>query len=157
NLSTSIGVLLRTPGSRDERPLFARVKIPSVFPHWICLENRFIRLSDIVTQFVGRLFPGMEILETLPFRITRNAEVEKDEDDAENLMTMISAERKERRFAGAVRLEYGAGKTAGISQLLKRELGLNDDDLYVCKSLDYSNFDAFLRLDRPELRFRPWR
>src|SRR5690606_28856726 len=85
NLSTSLGVTLKHP--EHEERLFARVKIPKVLPQWIRVdpvENKFISLIDVIVANIKDLFPLMEVLNAMPFRLTRNAELEKNEDEAED-------------------------------------------------------------------------
>src|SRR5207248_8765777 len=118
NLSTSLGILLKhptpsTPTSSDEQ-LFARVKIPDVFPAWIRVDSdktdrvvRYVSLNEMVARNLPALFPGMEVIDMMAFRITRNADIERDEEDAEDLLEMIEQELRERRFAKVVRLEHG--------------------------------------------------
>lgn len=172
NLSTSLGVLLRNPrsshlsdASYETETLFARVKIPNSFPQWIRLtrpgstttEERFIAMTQVVCQFLGKLFPGMEILGCLPFRITRNADLERDEEDAEDLLEMITEELRERRFADVVRLELGPNPNPVLRNFLKNELDLSDEDIYVHASeVDFSDLGAICDLNRRDLKYRPW-
>lgn len=174
NLSSSYGLLLRNPRSQhvsdenyDTEALFARVKIPSTFPAWVRLpdfgkaaslpKERFISLKHILKQFMGKLFPGMEILHTLWFRITRNAEMERDEEDAEDLLEMITEEIRERRFAEVVRLEHGPRVNPTIREFLKYELELHDEDIYEnATDIDFSSLNVIFDLERQDLKYRPW-
>ncbi|MEO5968608.1 MAG: polyphosphate kinase 1 [Bdellovibrionia bacterium] len=169
NLSSSYGLLLRNPRSShvsdenyDAEALFARVKIPSTFPAWIPLpksgnEERFISLKQILKQFLGKLFPGMEILHRLWFRITRNAELDRDEEDAEDLLEMITEELRERRFAEVVRLELGPQANPMIRELLKYELELHDEEIYEnTTDIDFSSLNVIFDLERKELKYKPW-
>ena len=103
NLSESLGVVLRHPDEGER--LFARVKIPANLPSWIRLGGptdgsyRFARLQDIMINNLPALFPDMEVLGVMPFRVTRNADVERDEEDAEDLLEMMEEELRARRFA----------------------------------------------------------
>jgi polyphosphate kinase len=168
NLSTSLGVLLRPPDSEER--LFARVKVPDVFPQWLALPESpsvdsqgpvpqsFARLADIIRHNLGDLFHGMTILEVMPFRITRNAEVEVDEDEGvESLALMVEQELRQRRFEKAVRLEYGTPASPTQLQLIAHKLDLNDVDLYEMPAeLDFTDLFSIAALNRPELRDRPW-
>ncbi len=168
NLSTSLGVLLRPPDS-DER-LFARVKVPDVFPQWLALPEPppvdgqgpvrqcFVRLADVIRHNLNDLFPGMTILEVMPFRITRNAEVEVDEDDeVESLALMVEQELRQRRFEKAVRLEYGTPASPTQLQLISHKLNLSEVDLYdMPAELDFTDLFPISGLNYPELRDRPW-
>jgi len=169
NLSSSYGLLLRNPRSShlsDEtynaEALFARVKIPSTFPAWIRLpglghDERFISLTQILKQFLGKLFPGMEILHSLWFRITRNAELERDEEDAEDLLEMITEEIRERRFAEVVRLELGPQPNPLIRELLRYELELHDEEIYENSTdIDFSSLNVIFDLERKKLKYKPW-
>jgi polyphosphate kinase len=164
NLSTSLGVLLHPPDT-DER-LFARVKVPDVFPQWVRVPDddgrpgsrlSFVRLLDLIRAHFDELFPGMEVLDVMPFRITRNAQVETDDDDAEDLAEMVEDELRQRRFEKAVRLEYGLPASPAQLQLLSRKLDLGDLDLYAMPAeIDFTDLFAVAALNRPELRDRPW-
>jgi polyphosphate kinase len=105
NMSISLGVLLRRPG--ESEALFARVKVPEIGGklYRFGSSRRFISLQDIIAHNLDDLFPGMEIVDVLPFRVTRNAETERDNEDAEDLLEQIQQQLRERRFARVVRLE----------------------------------------------------
>jgi polyphosphate kinase len=167
NLSTSLGILLRQPDS-DER-LFARVKVPDVFPQWVPLPEPanvdgkgprqcFVRLTDVIRHNLDDLFPGMSILEVMPFRITRNAEVATDDDEEpDNLAQMVEQELRQRRFEKAVRLEYSLPASPTQLQLIAHKLNLGEVDLYEMPGeLDYTDLFPIAGLNRPELRDRPW-
>jgi len=163
NLSTSLGIVLRHPEQPEER-LFARVKIPGLLPQLIRLETengsneaRFVTLSEMISQHLNELFPGMIIMGVMPFRVTRNAEVELDALDAEDLLEHIQEELRERRFAKVIRLEHGANPDPWILNLLISELELSESDIYEVPSLlDFSALKAISELNLPKLRFEPW-
>jgi polyphosphate kinase len=168
NLSSSLGVLLRSPmsigspGHRNE-DLFARVKIPSDVPGLLRLkggnsnEARFIFLREVIEHFIGRLFPRMEIVGKMPFSITRNSEVQSDEEDADDLMKIVSESLRERRFAKVVRLEHGTEPIGVLRSFLMRELQLSADDVYpLHPSVDFAALDPVCDLNRREHRFRRW-
>ncbi|MEW6056571.1 MAG: polyphosphate kinase 1 [Bdellovibrionota bacterium] len=172
NLSSSLGVILRQPQQdlgpvnlRGNEDLFARIKIPSSYPAWIRLKSepssrnefRFVHMSELIKRFLGRLFPGMEILDTLQFRITRNADIDRDEEDAEDLLEMMAKELRERKFANVVRLEYGACKSQNLVSFLKRELQLSDNDVYEHRAnIDFSTLSPIWEIPHRDLKFRPW-
>ncbi|WP_432798495.1 polyphosphate kinase 1 [Poriferisphaera sp. WC338] len=182
NLSTSLGVMLRNPNdpvrestsefSTDPEDMgmqFARVKVPAVLPGWIKLKNpnhmtsgqedefRFINLEDLITHNLDELFRGMEIVEVESFRITRNADVERDEEDAEDLLELISQELRDRRFARAVRLEVQHDPYKPIHRVLSHQLNLKQDDVYEMPSLlDYTDLWIINGLNVPELKYKPW-
>lgn len=162
NLSLSIGVLLRHP-DRDET-LFARVKVPDLLPRLVPFPFeestdtfRFVSLSTIMEQNLTELFPGMVILNHMQFRVTRNANIERDEEDADDLLEMIEDELRKRRFARVVRLEHGPEPVEWMIDFLKRELKLEQDDVYELEEeLDYASLLALTELNLPNLKFEPW-
>lgn len=161
SLSTSLGVLVGHP-DRTEEPLFARVKIPDSLPHWVPVEAagaqvRFARLVDLVTQHLDRLFPGMRIVATMPFRVTRSTDVERDTDDADDLLEAVADELRERRFAPVVRLEHAPQPDARILRFLVSELDIGADDVYELPAeLDYTGLRPVADLPRPRLKYEPW-
>lgn len=157
NMSISLGVLLRRPG--ESEALFARVKVPEIGGKLFRFgaSRRFVSLQQIIAHNLDDLFPGMEILEVLPFRVTRNAETERDSDDAEDLLEQIQQQLRERRFARVVRLEVGARPNERIMRFLEDELQLADDDLYETDGiLDWGTVNEVADLDMPELRWPKW-
>ncbi len=163
NLSTSLGITLRHPEQPDEK-LFARVKVPELLPPWIKLELdknstelRMLKLRDVIWHNLADLFPGMVVESVMPFRITRNAEVELDELDAEDLLELIEEELRSRRFARTVRLEHGPNPDPWILQLLTEELDLAKEDIYELPvKLDYSVLKQVCELNIPKLKNEVW-
>ena len=181
NLSTSLGVMLRHPMGDVDRPLnvkdgevddvagrlhFARVKVPQVLPRWVRLtpadagrdDYRFISSQEVIRHNLGELFEGMEIRHIEPFRITRNADVERDEEDAEDLLELIEQELRDRRFARAVRLETDDEPFHPMNRFLVQEMGLNAADVYPMPGLlDYTHlWEVHGQVNRPDLKFEPW-
>jgi polyphosphate kinase len=162
NLSLSLGICLKDEESEDI--LFARVKVPEVFPQWLALDvpenknkNVFVSLVQIIQYNVADLFPDMEVLDIMPFRVTRNADQERDEEDAEDLLEMITEELKQRRFAEAVRLEHGRGSSTWMINFLKEELELVDEEIYEVRSLlDYRSLKPIYNLNLPHLKYKFW-
>ncbi|MDX9731911.1 MAG: polyphosphate kinase 1, partial [Bdellovibrionales bacterium] len=165
SLSISLGVTLRHP-ERDEK-LFARIKVPKIFPQWITLSPRseagetvryrFVSLLSVIEHCLKDLFPDMEILDIMPFRITRNAEVEREEEDAEDLLEMVAEELKQRRFGAVVRLEHGPEPDPWMLRFLIEELELSAEDVYELEGpLDYSDLKPLLDLPLPGLKYEPW-
>ena len=158
NMSISLGVLLRRPG--ESEALFARVKVPEIGGklYRFGASHRFVSLQEIIAHNLDDLVPGMEILEVLPFRVTRNAETERDNEDAEDLLEQIQQQLRERRFARVVRLEVGARPNDRIMRFLEDELQLGDDDLYETDGmLDWGTVNEVADLDLPELRWPKWK
>ncbi len=163
NLSLSLGVTLKHP--EREEILFARIKVPKIFPQWIGLPTsnpsegsaRFLNLMELISHNLRDLFPDMEVVGIMPFRITRNADIERDEEDAEDLLEMIAEELKQRRFAEVVRLEHGPDPDPWILRFLVDELELTDADVYENPGwLDYTDLKPIVDLPRPLLKFEPW-
>lgn len=128
NLSLNLLVTLRYPQRREQ--VLARVKIPvgTGIPRFIRVGagDRFVRLEDVMANNLDMLFPEMEVVACELFRITRNSNTEKDEEQADDLLAMIESELKDRRFAPIVRLEIGEGMDPIHRGMLAAELGLNE-------------------------------
>ena len=162
NLSLSLGVTLRHP--KEEENLFARIKVPQVLPAWVRLDAeptngrfRFVSLIDLIRNNLEHLFPGMRVLSVMPFRITRNADVDRDEEDAEDLLAMIEDELRRRRFEKVVRLEHGPSPDPWLHQLLMQELHITESDIYESPGLiDYGGLRPLAQLNLPKLRYKPF-
>jgi len=168
NLSQSLGVLLKAPGSSET--LFARIKVPSHVPAWIRLDSSdlkenaseksycFVRLIDIIRANLDTLFPDMQVMEIMPFRVTRNAEGEDDENEVEgSWIEHVAEELRQRRMLKAVRLEYEPPASAAQLALLSDRLGLDDLHVYeVPAELDFTGLMTVAGLPRPDLPDRPW-
>ena len=163
NLSLSLAVILRGPAG-DER--FARVKVPKILPRWVPLPgaNRFIPLELVIASHLEALFPGIEILGAYPFRISRNTDLEIDPDEADDLLSLIQEEVRNRRFAEVVRLEVHASTPESLRQLLLAEinadqdgLALGNDDVYeVAGLLDAGDLLSLAGLEFPDLKDPPF-
>jgi polyphosphate kinase len=163
NLSTSLAVRLRHP-ERAEEVVFGRVKLPPRLPPWFMVsgdararELRLLRLQDLLARHLGTLFPGWLVLDVMAFRVTRNADVERDEEDAEDLLEMVAEELRERRFARVVRLEHAPDPSPEILRFLMDELELTEKDVYATPGeLDCRTIAVIAELDRPRLKYEPW-
>jgi polyphosphate kinase len=163
NLSISLGVSLKYPG-REEETQFARVKVPTYFPQWLRIDGKkdpkhahFVSILEVIMANLDTLFPGMEILEIMPFRVTRNTNIEHDEDESEDLLESISEELKERKFGDVVRLEYWGKGNALMIEMLREELHLDEDQIYGVEGLlEYTSLKPILDLARPEFKYEPW-
>src|SRR4051794_9927361 len=157
NLSLNLAVTVRDPTSGDER--FARVKVPPSLPRFVALPDgeRFVLLEQVIAAKLGALFPGMEVLAHHPFRVTRDADFEL-EDEAEDLLEAIeSVLRRRSKFGRVVRLEVDRKMTSEILDLLCRELELSHRDVNVIDGpLDLGGLWPLYALDRPELKDEPW-
>ncbi|HET7234893.1 MAG TPA: polyphosphate kinase 1 [Actinomycetota bacterium] len=158
NLSLNLAAMVRDPMSGERR--FARVKVPPLLPRFVALPGgeRFVPLEVVIAANLDRLFPGMEIVSHHAFRVTRDADVEVEEDEAEDLLEAIqSVLRRRRRGASPVRLEVDEAMSPEVLELLRRELDLREDEVYVTPGLiDLTALWALVRLDRPELKHAPW-
>ncbi len=158
NLSMSLGVMLRRPGESEQ--LFARVKVPELPTrvYQIPGTRRFIPMRQIIEHNLDDLFPGMELLKVMPFRVTRNADVDRDNEDAEDLLEHIQQQLRERRFARVVRLELTPRPNARILRFLMEELDLKADEIFESTGLlDYGILHQIADLDLPELRYSKWK
>jgi polyphosphate kinase len=163
NLSISLGFSLAHPDYED--PLFARVKIDSHLPQWIRLpqdqntrdEYRFLNTRELILQNGDALFPRMKILACMPFRVTRNIDLNVDDEDAEDLMEAIEEELRQRRSGEVVRLEHGPNPDPWIVNFLTEELELEGSDIFESRGLlDYAGLEPLLDLDLPKLKFPRW-
>jgi polyphosphate kinase len=155
--SLSVGTIVRDPDEDDAR--FARVKVPPILPRLIRLPDgeRFIFLEDVIAANLAGLFPGMVIGDPSFFRVTRDADMSFDEDEAENILHAVREDLRQRRFLPVVRLEIESSATAEMVDLLLAELGIAGDDLYrIDGPLGLDGLWALYGLDRPELRDEPW-
>ena len=158
NLSLSLAVALRSPASAEVR--FARLKVPPSLPRWIQLPDsmRFIALEVVIAEFLERLFPGMEILESYPFRVTRAADVARYEEEAEDLLESVQEDLQARRFAAVVRLEVVPEMPEWMRSLLAAELEVGPEDVYEVRApLAARDLAQFCSLPLPALRVEPWR
>lgn len=165
NLSLSLAVVLRN--RKNQTVHFARIKLPNprlmelpVAPVVDSMEPVpviFLPVEQLIAAHVDELFPGMDVMSAHPFRVTRNADVRRDEEEAEDLVEMISAELRERRFAEVVRLEVDRAMPAFDRELLVRELNLRPEDIYeVDGLLDLTCLFQVAGVDRPALKYAPW-
>jgi polyphosphate kinase len=156
-LSLNLAVALRNPKTDSEH--FARVKVPSLLPRFVLVpgsESSYVPLEEIMGQFLGELFPGMEVTQHHIFRVTRNEDLEVDEDEGENLLVQLEKELLRRRFGPPVRLEVAEDIDSQILSLLQRELDISTTDVYhLPEPLDLRGLTTIAFLRRPELRFEP--
>jgi polyphosphate kinase len=155
-LSLSIAVGLRDPESGERH--FARVKIPSILPRLIEIDHhRFVLIDQVIAANLDLLFSGMEILEHHLFRVTRNADLAIEEDEADDLLMAIEEELRRRRFGAAVRLEVERSMPEATRQILQRGIGLRDEDCFEIRGmLDLTSLREIAELDRPNLKAAPW-
>lgn len=157
DLSLNLAVVVRDPDSGDRR--FARVKVPNLLPRFVVMPDgeRFVPLEQVIAAHLHALFPGMEIGSHHSFRVTRNADLTLEEEEADDLLAAVELELRRRRFGRAVRLEIDHDMSVEIRDLLKRELDVDDEDIYPqAGPLDLRGLWAVHALDRPDLKDPVW-
>ena len=157
NLSLNLAVMVRNATSGERR--FARVKVPPILPRFVVMADgeRFVPLEQVIAAHLPALFRGMEIERQYAFRVTRNADLIVDEDEADDLIVAVEMELRRRRFGKAVRLEVDAQMSEEVRTLLLRELELEPADLYAIDGpLDLRGLWAVYELDRPDLKDEAW-
>ena len=157
NLALNLAVIVRDTVDGDER--FARVKVPRNFPRFVPVPDSddFILLEDLIEAHLDRLFPGMEIVSVSRFRVTRNADLSLDDEDAEDLLAAVEMELRRRRFGRAVRLEVQSNIPEIVLARMCTELELEPADVIRHDSfVEMSALTQLANLDRPKLRFAPW-
>ncbi len=157
NMSVSLGLVVRRPG--EPETMFARVKIPELPSRMYELRSgrRFLPVQEIIEHNLDELFPGMEILQVLPFRVTRDAEIEAERDASDDLLESVEQKLKERKFARVVRLEVASGASPRILRFLMEELDLGAEDIYETSGLtDYGILDTIADVDLPALKYSRW-
>jgi len=157
NLSLNLAITVRDPTTSERR--FARVKVPPLLPRFVVLPDgeRFVPLEQVIAAHLDALFPGMVVEDQHPFRVTRNADLTLEEEEADDLLAAVELELRRRRFGRAVRLELMPGMPPEVRDLLVRELELGESDVYtVTGALDLSGLFAVVDLDRPDLKDDVW-
>ena len=167
-LSLNLAVILVNPKTGKEH--FARVKVPPTLPRLMRVEpgpdespladmfdTRFVPLEDVISAHLDHLFPGMDVREHFTFRVTRNEDLEVEEDDAENILTALERELSRRRFGPPVRLEIEEDMDDHVMDLIVRELGVAASEVYRLPApLDLRGLNAIADLERTELHFEPF-
>ena len=157
NLALSLAVNVIDPVSGEER--FARIKVPTVFPRLVALpsSDRFVPVEEVIEAHLATLFPGMTIGDVAVFRITRNADLTLEDEEAEDLLQAVELELRRRRFGRAVRLEVERGAPKTMIDLLIDELDLQAHDVFEVPGLvDLTCLMQIHSVDRPELKDDQW-
>ena len=155
NLSLSLGVL--TDAGDGNGPTFSRIKIPGNRPRFVTVDGKYVLLEELVAANLHQLFPDVEILEHATFRVTRNAEVRRNEEVAEDLIQRAEDVIERRRFATVVRLEVEASMSDRMLSILVTNLDVSDREVYRLPApLDFGAFDELLEIDRPDLKAPEW-
>lgn len=157
NLALNLAVVVRDTDSGEER--FARVKVPRNFPRFVAVPDSddFVLLEDLIEAHLDGLFPGMTVTSVSRFRVTRNADLSLDDEDAEDLLAAVEMELRRRRFGRAARLEVQSNIPDNVLALMCSELELEPADVIRHESfIEISALTQLANLDRPKLRFAPW-
>ena len=164
--SINLAVIVENPASGKSH--FARVKIPGNLPRLVPVDDMtdeeskderygFIAMEKLIAAHLESLFPGMIIKEARSFRVTRNEDIDVEEDDAENLLNAMEKELLRRRFGPPIRLEISDATSPFLSQLLADQLGVNPEEVYRLPApLDFTVLFELQSLDRPDLKNRPF-
>jgi len=165
NLSLNLGVMIEPNGSADSTPnaappRFARVKVPPLVPRLVPVgggqSTEFIFLEELIAANIEVLFPGMRTSELNAFRVTRDADIEIREDEANDLLQAVERELRKRRFGTAVRLEVAESMPGEMVRYLASSLRLNAEDVYTIDGpLNMPDLMALYKLDQPALKDKP--
>ena len=153
NLALSLAAMVSDPETGERR--FARVKVPTVFPRLMPVGDgsRFVPVEQVITAHMHMLFSGMVVEETATFRVTRNADLTLEEEEADDLLAAVELELRRRRFGRAVRLEVHAGMSVEMVDLLTRELDIEPADVsFHATMLDLTCMFQLASLERADLR-----
>ncbi|NYE19525.1 RNA degradosome polyphosphate kinase [Microbacterium immunditiarum] len=157
----SLNLAIRIRNARTGRQEFARLKVPPMLPRFVQVSDgdsgvRYVRLEELISNHLGDLFPGMEILDHHAFRLTRNEDVVIEEDETENLIQALEAELLRRRFGPPIRLEVGDDMDELTLDLLLKELDITAQEVYrIPGPLDLRGLFDLARIDRPDLHYTP--
>ena len=160
-LSLNLSIRVLNPG--NDKVEFARLKVPQMIPRYVRVDRResvdavrFIPLEALIANQLDGLFPGMEVLDHHVFRVTRNEDVEIEEDETENLIQALEKELLRRRFGPPIRLEISNDMDPATLELLVREFDIDEYQVFTLPSpLDLSGLFALSGLDRPDLKYSP--
>ena len=155
-LSLNLAVIVKNPQTQEE--FFARVKVPEILPRFIATEknslNRFISIEEIMANNLHTLFPGMIIDAHYMFRVTRNQDIELDEDESEDILLTLEAELARRRFGPPVRLEIETGVDARLVDRLASQLGIAEENIiHSPLPLDLTALHKIADIGIPKLKF----
>lgn len=157
NLSLNLGVLVRDPVTSERR--FARVKVPSLLPRFVVMPDgeRFVPVEQVIAEHLDELFPGMEVTDSVAFRVTRNADLTVEEDEADDLLAAIEMELRRRRFGKAVRLEVEDDISTESLELIREELELDHADVFAhAAPIALDGLWSVYAMNRDELKYEPF-
>ena len=158
-LSLNLAVVLQNPETKTEH--FARVKVPPLLPRFVRVPGntgvttvRFLPLEELMGEYLKSLFPDMQVVQHYTFRVTRNEDLDVDDDEGENLLVALEKELLRRRFGPPVRLEVANDINPEVLELLVRELDIEEEDVYHLPApLDLTGLFEISSLKRPELHY----
>lgn len=172
NLSVNLAVLVHDPAHGKR---FARLKVPPMYPRLIAIPDEeavdelaelgisavgsttFVWVEEVVEANLDLLFPGIEILEAYPFRVTRDADPEIREDEASDLLSAIEESVRERQFGSAIRLEIDTSMPNDVRDLLQKNMNLDSYQIYVLDGpIGMGDLMQLLKIERPELKDKPF-
>ena len=165
NLSLNLAIVVRDPALGER---FARMKVPGTLPRLLPLDDayppdapvrvqRFVWLEEVIAHHVGALFPGLEATAAYPFRVTRNADIEIQEDEAEDLLRSIQEGVRERHFGFVTRLEVTPAMPPRIRQILVDNLEMDGRNIVEADGeMGHSSLMELAKLERPDLKFPPY-
>jgi polyphosphate kinase len=157
NLSVSIGVMLEHPVRKQKS--FVRIKVPENLPRWVPLSKKFhfVPLEQVVGGNLSLLFPGMTVLEHQPFRVTRNADIELDAEDADDLLQLVEQQLRARRLAQVVRVELAQSMSPTMREFVIGGVDVDPQDIYPTPGpVDMTTLFSLADLDLPNLKYKPW-
>jgi polyphosphate kinase len=155
-LSLSLGLLVRDPEIGEER--FARVKVPEGLDRFVSIGSRglLVSLESVLSHFLPRLFPEMEVVQRALFRLTRDGDTEIS-DDADDLLEAVESDLRRRRFGAVVRVEVSSSISRDMLMRLTERLAVAPDQVYAISGLpDLADVMQLHSLDRPDLKYAPW-
>jgi polyphosphate kinase len=157
SLSLNLGVMVRDPVTEERR--FARIKVPPLLPRFVVMPDgeRFVPVEQVIAAHTSELFPGMEVEDSVAFRVTRNADLTVEEEEADDLLEAIELELRRRRFGKAVRLEVEDDISSEALELIRDELELEDEDVFAHEApIALDGLWSVYALDRDDLKFTPF-
>ncbi len=160
NLSLNLVVIVRDRDTKEKN--FARVKVPSVLPRFVKIpetdDHTFVPLEQVIAHNLDALFPGMEILSYYPFRITRDAELDIEEEEADDLISALQEELRKQKFGSVVRMEIASDIPPEIRKELIEQLGITEADVYDIPGLiGLGSLMAIAFLPMPDHQDKPWK
>lgn len=161
-LSLNLGLMVQVPNEPSappQEPRFVRLKVPPVLPALVAVgESKFVFLSEVIAANRGALFPGMQASAAYTFRVTRDADIDVREDEADDLLHALEKSLRNRRFGAPVRLEVSSSMPTEMVDYLAASLDLDKDDIFRIEGpLNVGDLISLCELNRPDLKYRPLR